>query len=137
MKKFYVKHWIHYNQRWFTNIQTATKHLRKRLIKIYLRISRTDISYVLEKFCFMFGKGVYPYKYMGGSERFDETSLPTKKELYSNMTIESTTYIGYKQGKRVWEKPWITNSRSILQPLCTEKCPVAYRGIRKFQKWVS
>ena len=74
---------------------------------------------------------------MGGSERFDETSLPTKKELYSNMTIESTTYIDYKQGKEVWGKPWITNSRSILQPVCTEKCPVIYRGIQKFEKLVS
>ena len=51
----------------------------------------------------MLPKGVYPYKYIDGSERFDEKSLPTKKEFYSNMTMESTTYADYKQAKRFQE----------------------------------
>ena len=51
----------------------------------------------------MLRKCVYPYKYMDGSGRFDEKSLSTKKEFYSNMTMESTTYADYEQAKRFWE----------------------------------
>ena len=40
---------------------------------------------------------------MDGWERFNETSLPAKKEFYSNLTMESITDVDYKHTKRVWE----------------------------------
>ena len=30
-------------------------------------------------------KGVYPYEYMGSSEKFDENTLPPKESFYSNL----------------------------------------------------
>ena len=33
-------------------------------------------------------KGVYPYDYMDSWERFNETSLSSKKEFYSNLIME-------------------------------------------------
>ena len=36
----------------------------------------------------MLRKGVYPYEYMDSWERFNETSLPSKKEFYSNLNMK-------------------------------------------------
>ena len=40
---------------------------------------------------------------MDSWERFNEMSLPTKKEFYSNLPMESITDADYKQHKRAWE----------------------------------
>ena len=37
----------------------------------------------LNKFVLLLRKGVYPYQYMDSWERFNESSLPTKKDFYS------------------------------------------------------
>ena len=36
------------------------------------------------KFISLLRKDVYPYKYMDDSEKFNETSLPKKKDFYSH-----------------------------------------------------
>ena len=41
----------------------------------------------LNKFVLLLRKGVYPYEYMDSWERFNETSLPPKKDFYSELTI--------------------------------------------------
>ena len=48
----------------------------------------------------MLQKSVYPYEYMNVWEKFHDTSLPTKKEFYSNLTIESITDSNYKHAKK-------------------------------------
>ena len=53
----------------------------------------------INKFCLILRKGVYPCEDMDGSERFSETSLPTKEDFYSNLTMESITHGGYKHAK--------------------------------------
>ena len=42
----------------------------------------------LNKFVMLLKKGVYPYEYMESWERFNETSLPSKKDFYSELTLE-------------------------------------------------
>lgn len=39
--------------------------------------------------CIMLWKSLY--EYMGGWQKFNETSLPTKKEFHSNLTMKSIT----------------------------------------------
>lgn len=39
----------------------------------------------------MLRKGVYPYKYIDNWQKFNETSLPGKRDFYSNLTIKDTT----------------------------------------------
>ena len=36
-------------------------------------------------------KGVYPYEYMDGWDKFNETSIPSKESFYSNLTMENIT----------------------------------------------
>ena len=49
-------------------------------------------------------KGVYPYEYMDGWERFDETSLPSIDKFYSHLTEESISGKDYNHAQIVFEK---------------------------------
>ena len=40
-------------------------------------------------------KGVYPYEYMDGWDKFNETSIPSKESFYSNLTMEKITETDY------------------------------------------
>ena len=43
------------------------------------------------KFTLLLRKGVYPYEYMDRWKRFKETSLPDKKDFYSELNKENIT----------------------------------------------
>ena len=45
----------------------------------------------LNKFALLLRKGVYPYEYMDGREKFNETSLPDKESFYSELNKEGIT----------------------------------------------
>ena len=49
-------------------------------------------------------KGVYPYEYMDSWERFNETSLPPKKDFYSELTLEDITDKDYNHAQKVFEE---------------------------------
>ena len=74
----------------------------------------------IDKFCLMFWKGAYPYGYIDGWKCFNETLLSTKKEFYSNLSIESITDADYKTYQKSLERLWITKSWPISQSACTE-----------------
>ena len=48
-------------------------------------------------------KGVYPYEYMDSWEKFNEKSLPSKEDFYSNLNMENTDDIGYRHGNNVFK----------------------------------
>ena len=48
-------------------------------------------------------KGVGPYEYRFGLERFNETLLPVREELYSSLTMKSVKNSDYKHVKGVWQ----------------------------------
>ena len=58
---------------------------------------------VLNKFVLLLRKGVYRYKYMDSWETFNEASLPSKKDFYSNLNMENIDYIDYKHGNNVFK----------------------------------
>ena len=41
-----------------------------------------------EKFRLMIRKGVYPYEYMNGLKKVEETSLPAKESFYSRLNMK-------------------------------------------------
>ena len=57
----------------------------------------------LNKFMLLLRKGVYPYEYMENWERVNETSLPSKKEFYSNLNMEDIDEIDYRHGNNVFK----------------------------------
>ena len=51
----------------------------------------------------MLRKGVYPYEYMDSWEKFNETSIPSKEDFYSNLNMEDIDDINYRHGKNVFK----------------------------------
>ena len=83
------------------------KELIKRFANIYV-FCNGDIN----KFILLFKKGVYPYEYMDSWERFDEISLPNKKDFYSGLYMEDITDVDYRHAKRVFNKVAPKNSNN-------------------------
>jgi hypothetical protein len=47
-------------------------------------------------------KGVYPYEYMNGFDRLEETSLPPKSKFFSSLTNEDISDTDYKRAQNAW-----------------------------------
>ena len=52
----------------------------------------------------MLRKGVYPYEYMDSWEKFNEASLPSKKDFYSNLNMGNIDDIDYRHGNNVFKR---------------------------------
>ena len=61
------------------------------------------------KFILLLRKGVYPYECMDSWERFDEDTLPPRKEFYSNFNLEDITDNDYTHAQKVWNTLNIKN----------------------------
>ena len=48
-------------------------------------------------------KGVYPYKYMDGRDKFNETSIPNKESFYSNLTMKNVTESDYIHANNIFK----------------------------------
>ena len=57
----------------------------------------------LNKFVMLLRKGVYPYEYMDGWDKFNETSIPSKESLYSNLTMENISETDYRHANNVFK----------------------------------
>ena len=79
--------------------------LTKRFFTTY-KFSNHDIN----KFILLLRKGVYPYEYMDGWEKFNESLLPGKEDFYSKLFMEDITDADYAHGKRVCKGLELKNS---------------------------
>ena len=61
------------------------------------KFSNNDIN----NFILFLKKGAYSCEYMNEWKKFNETSLPEKEELYSNLNMEDITDADYMHAKRV------------------------------------
>ena len=50
----------------------------------------------------MIRKGLYPYKYMDGSKKFEETSLPPKDALYNRLNMKGISDHYCEHAQQVW-----------------------------------
>ena len=57
----------------------------------------------LNKFVMLLRKDVYPYEYMDGWDKFNETSIPNKESFYSNLTMENITETDYIHANNVFK----------------------------------
>ena len=72
------------------------EELKKRF-KNTFKFSNNNIN----NFILLLRKGVYPYEYMNDCKRFNETTLPEKGELYSNLNMEYITGADNMYAKRL------------------------------------
>ena len=57
----------------------------------------------INKFVLLLRKGVYPYEYMDAWEKFNEISLPSKENFYSNVNMEDINDIDYRHANNVFK----------------------------------
>ena len=50
----------------------------------------------------MIRKGVYPYEYMDGWEKFEETRLPAKDAFYSRLNMKGISDQDYEHAQQAW-----------------------------------
>ena len=58
----------------------------------------------INKFILLLRKGVYPYEYMNNWERFNETTLPSKRVFYSKLYLEDITDEDYIHTQKAFEE---------------------------------
>ena len=78
------------------------KEINKELIERFAstyKFCNNDIN----KFIMLLRKGVYPYEYMNGWDKFNEKSIPSKESFYSSLTLENITKVDYIHAKNVFK----------------------------------
>ena len=78
------------------------KEIIKELIERFASTYKFCNNY-LNKFIMLLRKGVYPYEYMDGWDKFNETSIPNKESFYSNLTMENITETDYIHANNVFK----------------------------------
>ena len=78
------------------------KEINKELIERFASIYKCCDN-DLNKFVMLLRKGVYPYEYMDGWDKFNETSIPNKESFYSNLTMENITETDYIHANNVFK----------------------------------
>ena len=63
----------------------------------------------LNKCIMLLRKGVYPYEYMDGWDKFNEKIIPVKELFYSNLTLENISETDYAHANNVFKKFNINN----------------------------
>lgn len=84
------------------------QYMASGLDKLVSNLPKEAFYYTIEEFPtesnLLRRKGVYPYDYMDSTDRFEETSLPGKKEFYSVLNDEHITTEDYEHAKKVWDE---------------------------------
>ena len=78
------------------------KEINKELIESFA-ITYKFCNNHLNKFVMLLRKGVYPYEYMDGCDKFNEISIPNKQAFYSNVTMENITETDYIHANNVFK----------------------------------
>ena len=79
------------------------KKFNKELIKKFKNMysfCNNDVN----KFVLLLRKDIYCYEYMDSWERFNETSLPSKEDFYSNLNMDTIDDIDYRHGNNVFKR---------------------------------
>jgi len=92
------------NQHYIDSFQFLSRRL-ENLVLLLLQNSCNKfahtIMYLLDS-NLVFAKGIYPYSYMTGPEKFGETQLPPIEAFYSILDEEALTNEDYDRSKKTW-----------------------------------
>ena len=78
------------------------KEINKELIERFastFKFCNNDLN----KFVMLLRKGVYPYEYLDGWDKLNETSIPNKESFYSNLIMENITETDYIHANNVFK----------------------------------
>ena len=58
----------------------------------------------VDKLSLLLRKGVYPYEYVDGPDRFEKKALPPMEAFYNRLTDQPINIEDYDQAKNVWQE---------------------------------
>ena len=88
--------------RCFNCKENYKKEINKELIKRFAstyKFCNNDLN----KFVMLLRKGVYPYEYMDGWDKFNEKSIPSKESFCSNLAMENISETDYRHANKVFK----------------------------------
>ena len=94
------------NEKLLLKCFNCDSYYKKKFNKDLIKKFKNTYSFCnndLNKFILLLRKGVYPYEYMDSWERFDDTSLPSKKDFYSNLNMGDIDDRDYRHGNNVFK----------------------------------
>ena len=95
------------NEKLLLKCFNCNNYYKKKFNKDLIKKFKNTYSFCdndLNKFVLLLRKSVYPYEYMDSWEKFNETSLPSKKDFYSNLNMENIDDIDYRHGNNVFKR---------------------------------
>ena len=93
------------------------KKINKGLIK-KLKNTYSFCNNGINKFVSLLRKDVYPYEYVDNWERFNEISLPSKEDFYSNLNMEDINDIDYRHTNNVFKRFELENLGNTIIYMC-------------------
>ena len=84
----------------------CNSYYKKKFNKDLIKKFKNTYSFCnddLNKFILLLRKSVYPYEYMDSWEKFNETSLPSKEDFFSNLNMEGIDDIDYRHRNNVFK----------------------------------
>ena len=91
------------NEKLLLKCFNCNSYYKKKFNKDKFKNTYSFCNNDLNKFVLLLRKGVYPYEYMDRWEKFNETSLPSKEDLYSNLNMEDIDDIDYRHSNNVFK----------------------------------
>ena len=94
------------NEKLLLKCFNCNTYYKKKFNKDLIKKFKNTYSFCnndLNEFILLLRKGVYPYEYMDSWKKFNETSLPSKEDLYSNLNMENNDNIDYRHGNNVFQ----------------------------------
>ena len=101
------------NEKLLLKCFNCNSYYKKKFNKDLIKKFKNTYSFCnndLNKFILLLRKGVYPYEYMDNWEKFNEPSLPSKEDFYSNLNMEDIDDIDYRPGNNVFKGFKLENS---------------------------
>ena len=94
------------NEKLLLKCFNCNSYYKKKFNKNLIKQIKNTYSFCndLNKFILLLRKGIYPYEYMDSWGKFNETSLPSKEDFYSNLNMEDIDYIDYRHGNNVFKE---------------------------------
>ena len=74
----------------------------------------------INTFILLLRKGVYSYEYTDSWNRFNETSLPDKKDFYSRLDMENITGIDYRHAMKVFKEFKMNDLGDLSRFVCSK-----------------